>query len=166
MALAIYTHESTDHQSKKQAPTLSIPVPFHSGGIAHTNDLLATTYSTSEAEAFADRMVACGVPNSSILREPIAKNTGAATSLPHLQSSPAFSMTAEALALLSFSAPLPGDNFNLTRVCRNCCFCENKRKHQRFAPGALLIERDVPLPTRALVVTKPYMCALFSSPEG
>ena len=120
VALAIYTHESTDHQSKKQVPTLSIPVPFHSGGIAHTNDLLATTYSTSEAEAFADRMVACGVPNSSILREPIAKNTGAATSL---QSSPAFSMTTGALALLSFSAPLPGDNFNLTRVCCNCCFC-------------------------------------------
>jgi uncharacterized SAM-binding protein YcdF (DUF218 family) len=48
----------------------------YSGGVAHTNDLLAAPFSGSEAEAFAERMVACGVPNSSILREPISKNTG------------------------------------------------------------------------------------------
>lgn len=48
-----------------------------SGGVAHTDDLLSTTFRCSEAEAFADRMRVCGVPNESILREPLSKNTGA-----------------------------------------------------------------------------------------
>ncbi len=47
-----------------------------SGGVAHTDDLLATAFRSSEAEAFADRMCQCGVPSTSIIREIMAKNTG------------------------------------------------------------------------------------------
>lgn len=48
-----------------------------SGGIAHAGDLLETRWTETEAEKFAEVMVAAGVPREKILLEKEATNTGA-----------------------------------------------------------------------------------------
>jgi uncharacterized SAM-binding protein YcdF (DUF218 family) len=45
------------------------------GGVAHTNDLLATHWDRSEAEVFADILLARGVPRECLLLEKQASNT-------------------------------------------------------------------------------------------
>ena len=45
------------------------------GGVAHQNDLLATSWEKTEAEMFADVAVRCGVPRGRILLEMQATNT-------------------------------------------------------------------------------------------
>jgi hypothetical protein len=45
------------------------------GGVAHQNDLLATSWEKTEAEMFADVAVRCGVPCDRILLETQAANT-------------------------------------------------------------------------------------------
>ena len=45
------------------------------GGVAHQNDLLATSWEKTEAEMFADIAVRCGVPRNRILLETQATNT-------------------------------------------------------------------------------------------
>ena len=45
------------------------------GGIAHQNDLLATSWDKTEAEMFADVAARCGVPRERILLETRATNT-------------------------------------------------------------------------------------------
>jgi uncharacterized SAM-binding protein YcdF (DUF218 family) len=52
------------------------PQVLCTGGIAHQQDLMATGWNRSEAEVFAERMVAAGVPVDKIWLEPEAKNTG------------------------------------------------------------------------------------------
>ena len=47
-----------------------------SGGIAHVGEIVATGWDSPEADVFANRMVALGVPNDYILREPNAQNSG------------------------------------------------------------------------------------------
>jgi hypothetical protein len=47
-----------------------------SGGIAHTDDLLATGWDDTEARVFADEMMRRGVPEEAIILEPEATNTG------------------------------------------------------------------------------------------
>lgn len=54
---------------------LSETVMF-SGGIAHVNDLLRTTWSQPEAVVFANEAMRLGVPQENILLEPEAANTG------------------------------------------------------------------------------------------
>jgi len=110
-------------------------------------------------------MVECGVPNSSILREPIAKNTGTSApassifKLAQLLFEPLASQRWPRPSHLLSSPPLPGDNFNLTRVPMPRLLLHLHLSLFYITPalGALLIERDIPLPTRTLVVTKPYM---------
>jgi hypothetical protein len=51
------------------------------GGIAHANDLLATNWDRSEAEVFADILVANGVPAEKMLLEKKATNTAQNISL-------------------------------------------------------------------------------------
>jgi Ni,Fe-hydrogenase III small subunit len=51
------------------------------GGIAHTNDLLATNWDRSEAEVFADVLVAHGVPAEKMILEKKATNTAQNVSL-------------------------------------------------------------------------------------
>jgi uncharacterized SAM-binding protein YcdF (DUF218 family) len=46
------------------------------GGIAHTDDLLATGWDKTEADMFADVMRDAGVPQDAIILEPTAQNTG------------------------------------------------------------------------------------------
>jgi uncharacterized SAM-binding protein YcdF (DUF218 family) len=53
------------------------PLIICTGGIAHTDDLLATGWDKTEAEVFADTMIKAGVPKDAILCEPTAQNTGA-----------------------------------------------------------------------------------------
>jgi hypothetical protein len=65
-----------------------------SGGVAHTHDLLSTTFCRSEAEEFAERMCACGVPSGCIIREPISKNTGEEAAAAVLSAMLAMSLTA------------------------------------------------------------------------
>jgi uncharacterized SAM-binding protein YcdF (DUF218 family) len=52
------------------------PLVVCTGGIAHTDDLLATGWDKTEAEMFADVMIKAGVPQDAILCEPTAQNTG------------------------------------------------------------------------------------------
>ncbi len=52
------------------------PFVVISGGIAHTNDLLNTGWKESEAEKFAEVMIAHGVPSDNIILEKNATNTG------------------------------------------------------------------------------------------
>ena len=47
-----------------------------SGGIAHSGDLLETDWGMSEAETFARRAIALGVPEEKIILECHASNTG------------------------------------------------------------------------------------------
>ena len=47
-----------------------------SGGIAHNDDLLATSWEGSEAEHFADIAIKMGVPKEKIIIENKAQNTG------------------------------------------------------------------------------------------
>jgi len=47
-----------------------------SGGVAHLNSLLKTDFGDTEANVFAARMIAAGVPEAQILREQRATNTG------------------------------------------------------------------------------------------
>jgi len=51
------------------------PSVLFTGGVAHQGDLLATPWTRSEAEIFADAAVAAGVPRHRILLEPRACNT-------------------------------------------------------------------------------------------
>lgn len=51
------------------------------GGIAHTNDLLATNWDRSEAEVFADVMIGRGVPEGKLILEKHATNTAENISL-------------------------------------------------------------------------------------
>jgi uncharacterized SAM-binding protein YcdF (DUF218 family) len=48
-----------------------------SGGIAHTDDLLATGWNKTEAAMFSDILMQHGVPESAIIQETEAQNTGA-----------------------------------------------------------------------------------------
>lgn len=52
------------------------PIAMCTGGIAHQDDLLATSWSLPEAEVFAARMIKLGVPREKILLEPRATNSG------------------------------------------------------------------------------------------
>lgn len=52
------------------------PIVVCTGGIAHTNDLLATHWDKPEAEMFAARMIELGVSPEKILQEPKATNSG------------------------------------------------------------------------------------------
>ncbi len=52
------------------------PLVVISGGIAHANDLLKTSWNGSEAEKFAEVMMANGVPREMVLLETKAQNTG------------------------------------------------------------------------------------------
>lgn len=52
------------------------PLILFSGGIAHTGDLLKTTWNCSEAEMFAGRAIAAGVPEKVVILEKEATNTG------------------------------------------------------------------------------------------
>ncbi|WP_293859033.1 YdcF family protein [uncultured Alsobacter sp.] len=52
------------------------PVLIMSGGVAHVGGLLETGWDRSEAEVFADRAMAMGVPRDAILIEDKAQNTG------------------------------------------------------------------------------------------
>ena len=47
-----------------------------SGGVAHLNSLLETAFGDTEANVFAARMIAAGVPEARIIREQLATNTG------------------------------------------------------------------------------------------
>lgn len=47
-----------------------------SGGIAHVGEIVDAGWNIPEAEVFANRMVALGVPSEYILREPRAQNSG------------------------------------------------------------------------------------------
>ncbi len=119
---------------------------FSSGGVAHTDDLLSTTFRCSEAEAFADRMRACGVPNDSILREPLSKNTGAhvlTCAYSNMSNGGRFYQATTSTLHVHLATPAAATASGLDRSCR--------------PTGALLADRDIPLPSRALVVTKPYM---------
>jgi len=51
------------------------PLLVCTGGVAHQNDLLATTWEKTEAEMFADVAMRCGVPCDRILLEKRATNT-------------------------------------------------------------------------------------------
>lgn len=53
-----------------------VPYVVISGGVAHTDDLLKTDWSETEAEKFAEVMMRCGVPKEKISLENQAKNTG------------------------------------------------------------------------------------------
>uniref|UniRef100_I2Q6I7 DUF218 domain-containing protein n=1 Tax=Desulfovibrio sp. U5L TaxID=596152 RepID=I2Q6I7_9BACT len=46
-----------------------------SGGLAHTDDLLATHWEMTEAEKFADILVQEGIQSKRIVTEPMSKNT-------------------------------------------------------------------------------------------
>lgn len=52
------------------------PIIVCTGGIAHSEDLLATGWEIPEAEVFAKTLKQCGVPDSAIIVEPKASNTG------------------------------------------------------------------------------------------
>lgn len=52
------------------------PLVVVSGGVAHTDDLLKTAWSGTEAEKFTEVLIARHVPASNILLETQAKNTG------------------------------------------------------------------------------------------
>ena len=52
------------------------PIIVVSGGIAHHDDLLKTSWQETEAEKFAEILINNGVPKESILLEKEAKNTG------------------------------------------------------------------------------------------
>lgn len=52
------------------------PLVLFSGGIAHQDDLLNTGWNRPEADVFADRFIASGLPDSVVLRERKAQNTG------------------------------------------------------------------------------------------
>ncbi len=52
------------------------PLVVVSGGVAHSNDLLATGWNKPEAEVFLERLLELKVPRSSILVEREAQNTG------------------------------------------------------------------------------------------
>ena len=52
------------------------PQMLVSGGIAHVDDIMATGWDKSEAEVFAERMMAAGVPADKIWLETHAQNTG------------------------------------------------------------------------------------------
>ncbi len=47
-----------------------------SGGVAHLNSLLKTDFGDTEANVFATRIIAAGVPDGRIIREQLATNTG------------------------------------------------------------------------------------------
>jgi uncharacterized SAM-binding protein YcdF (DUF218 family) len=51
------------------------PLLVCTGGIAHQNDLLGTSWGRSEAEMYAQVAQQCGVPSDCILLEPDATNT-------------------------------------------------------------------------------------------
>jgi len=123
------------------------PNLFSSGGVAHTDDLLSTTFRCSEAEAFADRMRACGVPNDSILREPLSKNTGAhvlTCAYSNMSNGGRFYQATTSTLHVHLATPAAASAASAL--------------DRSFRPtGALLADRDIPLPSRALVVTKPYM---------
>lgn len=53
------------------------PLIVVSGGVAHTGDLLETGWTETEADKFAEVMIAAGVPREKILLENAATNTGA-----------------------------------------------------------------------------------------
>lgn len=123
---------------------------FSSGGVAHTDDLLSTTFRCSEAEAFADRMRACGVPNDSILREPLSKNTGA-----HVLTCAYSNMSNRGRFYQATTSTL---HVHLATPAAAAAASAASALHRSCRPtGALLADRDIPLPSRALVVTKPYM---------
>lgn len=52
------------------------PIVVVSGGIAHHDDLLKTSWQETEAEKFSETLIANGVPAESIILEKEAKNTG------------------------------------------------------------------------------------------
>lgn len=52
------------------------PIIVVSGGIAHTNDLLKTSWEGTEAEKFSQVLRENGVPDHSIIKEEQAKNLG------------------------------------------------------------------------------------------
>lgn len=77
---AILTLGSFDPQAAVHAASLwrrgLAPVVIMSGGIAHRGDLLATGWDRSEAEVFADVAMREGVPQTALLLEDKAQNTG------------------------------------------------------------------------------------------
>lgn len=57
------------------------PVIFCTGGVAHVGDINATGWDKAEAEVYKERLVSLGVPDTNIITENEAKNTGDNASL-------------------------------------------------------------------------------------
>jgi uncharacterized SAM-binding protein YcdF (DUF218 family) len=64
-------HHAVDLYQKGLAPLIVC-----TGGIAHTDDILATGWHESEAEVYGRTMCERGIPEDRILLEPRSKNTG------------------------------------------------------------------------------------------